>query len=127
MHSHDAFYECITPNVNRHPQLRDFIVARNEENQRSRPVAGYCWNWASKKDPAAHDIVFPEHDFAMRWNLKEDGSLWIMKPESINDIGCPSLLAAADPGDVLPGLQRHPHVHPHDASPVVTEPPAPVP
>ena len=69
-------------------ELRDFIVARNEENQRSRLVAGYCWNWASKKDPEAHDIVFPEHDFAMRWNLKEDGSLWIMKPESINEIGC---------------------------------------
>lgn len=69
-------------------ELRDFIFARNEENQRSRLVAGYCWTWASKKDRAAHDIVFPEHDFAMRWNLKDDGGLWIMKPESINEIGC---------------------------------------
>jgi hypothetical protein len=24
----------------------------------------------------------------MRWNLAEDGGLWIMKPESINEIGC---------------------------------------
>ena len=69
-------------------ELRDFIVARNEENRRSRLVAGYCWEWASKKDPAAHDIVIPEHDFAMRWNLTEDGSLWIVKPESINEVGC---------------------------------------
>ena len=69
-------------------ELRDFIFARNEENQRSRLVAGYCWNWASKKDPAAHDIVFPEHDFRMRWNLAEDGGLWIMTPESIHVIGC---------------------------------------
>jgi DUF2075 family protein len=34
------------------------------------------------------DIKIPEHDFAMRWNLASDGSLWILKPESVNEIGC---------------------------------------
>jgi uncharacterized protein len=74
---------CETPN-----ELRDLIEARNEENGRSRLVAGYCWEWESKKNPEACDIVLPEHDFRMRWNLTEDGSLWILKPSSINEIGC---------------------------------------
>ena len=34
------------------------------------------------------DIVFPEYNFAMKWNLALDSMLWIMKPDSINEIGC---------------------------------------
>lgn len=69
-------------------ELRDAIVERNVATNRSRLVAGYCWPWASKKDPEAMDIVFEEHDFAMRWNLTDDGSLWIVKPSSIDEVGC---------------------------------------
>lgn len=54
----------------------------------ARLVAGYCWDWASKKDPAAMDIIFPAHNFARQWNLTEDGGLWIMRPSSIDQIGC---------------------------------------
>ena len=35
-----------------------------------------------------YDIEFPEYDFKMRWNLKEDGMLWLLKSESVNEIGC---------------------------------------
>jgi hypothetical protein len=34
------------------------------------------------------DIVIPEFKFGMQWNLTEDGSLWIIRPESVNQIGC---------------------------------------
>lgn len=34
------------------------------------------------------DIRIPEHNFAMQWNLASDGSLWILAPESVNEIGC---------------------------------------
>lgn len=34
------------------------------------------------------DIVIPEHDFAKQWNLADDGMLWLIKEESINEIGC---------------------------------------
>ena len=51
-------------------------------------VAGYCWDWLSKKDPAAWDVVLPEHDFRMRWNLTQHGSGWLAHPESISEIGC---------------------------------------
>jgi DUF2075 family protein len=51
-------------------------------------VAGYCWDWKSKKNPQAMDIVFPEHHFGMQWNLTEDGAAWIIRPESVQQIGC---------------------------------------
>ena len=57
-------------------------------NNKSRLVAGYCWDWISKKDPEAYDITFPQYDFRMRWNLTKDGSTWIIAPDSINEIGC---------------------------------------
>jgi len=51
-------------------------------------VAGYCWNWVSKKRPQEYDIVMPEDGFQARWNLASDGSLWIVAPESVEEVGC---------------------------------------
>jgi DUF2075 family protein len=68
--------------------LKETIVELNRERNRSRIVAGYCWPWNSKKDKTAMDITFPEHDFGMQWNLTQDGMLWIISPESVNQIGC---------------------------------------
>ena len=51
-------------------------------------VAGYCWDWVSKKRPTEFDIAFPEHDFAAQWNLDVDGSLWIMQENSVEQVGC---------------------------------------
>ncbi len=68
--------------------LRDIIFEKNKVNNRARMVAGYCWRWPSKTDSAAYDIEFPEDDFRMKWNLTEDGSTWIISPESVNQIGC---------------------------------------
>jgi DUF2075 family protein len=69
-------------------ELRELIQEKNKTDNKSRLVAGYCWDWVSKKNPNQMDIQFPEFDFAMKWNLSEDGSAWIIKPESINQIGC---------------------------------------
>jgi DUF2075 family protein len=68
--------------------LRDIIFEKNKEKNRARLVAGYCWDWVSKKNNAVKDIVFPGTDFAMKWNLEDDGSLWILSPESVNEVGC---------------------------------------
>lgn len=68
--------------------LRDTIFEKNRINNKARLVAGYCWSWKSKKDFNAKDIVFPEFDFAMKWNLTEDGMKWLIQPESVNEIGC---------------------------------------
>jgi len=69
-------------------ELRKAIQEKNEVNNKARMVAGYCWDWKSDKNPAVNDVVIPEHDFGMKWNLKTDGSLWIIKPESVNEVGC---------------------------------------
>ena len=55
-------------------------------NNRARVVAGYCWPWLSKKNPESADIVIGE--YKKQWNLGSDGSLWIISPTSVNQIGC---------------------------------------
>ena len=69
-------------------ELRQSILEKHDENFQARMVAGYCWDWVSKKDPTQMDVVLPEFDFAMQWNLNSDGSTWIIKPDSISEIGC---------------------------------------
>ena len=69
-------------------ELHDTIKALNATNNRSRLVAGYCWDWVSKKEEDAFDIVIAEHGFRRRWNLGSDGSLWIMAPTSVEEVGC---------------------------------------
>ncbi len=69
-------------------ELRELIIKKNSKNNRARMVAGYCWKWKSKKDPHAFDIEFPEYSFAAKWNLTEDGSKWIISPNSVNEVGC---------------------------------------
>lgn len=69
-------------------ELRAAITEKNKINNKARMVAGYCWEWNSRKDSSSYDVVLPEYDFKMRWNLTTDGSLWIIKLESVNEIGC---------------------------------------
>jgi DUF2075 family protein len=68
--------------------LRREIVDKNKAKNKARMVAGYCWDWNSKKSPNAPDVVIPEYGFAMQWNLTKDGGLWMVAPESVNEIGC---------------------------------------
>ncbi len=69
-------------------ELRDCIFKKNRINNKARLVAGYCWDWVSTKEPDKKDIVFEEYNFSMKWNLKTDGNLWIIKPETIKEMGC---------------------------------------
>ena len=64
------------------------IREKNIPENKSRMLAGYCWNWISKEDPSKYDIVFPEFGFKAKWNLSSRGSAWIIDSESIEDIGC---------------------------------------
>jgi len=64
------------------------IMSRNQPNNKARVVAGYCWNWVSKKDAKLHDIQIPEYNYSARWNLNSQGNLWIIDPNSVSEIGC---------------------------------------
>lgn len=72
---------CESPN-----EVRELIVQKNEENHRSRMLAGYCWKWISegKNDTNVHDIKIG--DFEMSWNL--GNSTFAIDDTSINEIGC---------------------------------------
>lgn len=69
--------------------MRAEIESRNRENDRSRVVAGYCWNWIKdgKNDPDVHDITIPEYGFAMSWNLGSTDT-WAIDPGSVEEAGC---------------------------------------
>lgn len=69
-------------------ELYEFILEKNKVNNKARLVAGYCWDWVSKRDKSLKDIVMLEHDFQMKWNLSSDGNVWIISPKSVNEIGC---------------------------------------
>ena len=69
-------------------ELREAIFEKNRINNKARMVAGYCWEWNSRRDDSVYDVSLPEFDFQMKWNLTADGSLWIVSPKSVNEIGC---------------------------------------
>lgn len=56
---------------------------------KSRLVAGYCWDWISegKNETDVYDIVIPEYNFKMSWNLK-NSSTWAIDKNSVNEVGC---------------------------------------
>lgn len=88
-----------TANIYLHPNEFEFYIASSPQelrertyqlnsNNKSRMVAGYCWDWVSKKDKSRFDIEFPDTDFRHQWNLDKDGSKWIIGKETVSEIGC---------------------------------------
>lgn len=67
--------------------LHNEIKQKNIVNNKSRLVAGYCWDWISKKDRKKFDIDIKQFNFHAKWNLTEHGGSWITK-DSVNEIGC---------------------------------------
>ncbi|CAJ0557526.1 unnamed protein product, partial [Mesorhabditis spiculigera] len=69
------------------PQSLHNAIDEKNHGNKARVVAGYCWPWLSKKDSKATDIVIG-NDYARQWNLDQDGSLWIIAENSIEQVGC---------------------------------------
>ena len=67
--------------------LHDAIRQANQGNS-ARMVAGYCWNWASKTNSSAWDIAIEPYGYKAQWNLSKDGSVWIMKAGTVDQVGC---------------------------------------
>jgi DUF2075 family protein len=68
------------------PQALHAAIDEKNHGNKARVVAGYCWPWLSKKDSTAADIVIG--DYKRQWNLDQDGSLWIIAENSIEQVGC---------------------------------------
>jgi len=69
-------------------EMFELIERKNSENDRSRVVAGYCWDWINsgkmKKD--IYDIKIEEFGFEKSWNIPT--GTWAIDKGSINEIGC---------------------------------------
>jgi DUF2075 family protein len=69
-------------------EMHNKIKEKNKMNNKSRVVAGYCWDWISQKRPELKDISIEEFDYKATWNLTSDGSEWIISPKSVEEVGC---------------------------------------
>ena len=70
-------------------ELRHIIEEKNKKNNKSRVVAGFCWEWPKegRNNPDYNDIVIPEHNFEMSWNLGE-GELFVLGKDTVKQAGC---------------------------------------
>jgi len=69
-------------------ELHNVIKEKNRINNKSRVVAGYCWDWISKNKAELSDIRIDEFGYKATWNLTSDGSEWIISPTSVEEVGC---------------------------------------
>lgn len=67
-------------------EMMKLIKAHNRYRNKSRIVAGYCWEWVSRNKSRVSDIVFPD-GFAHKWNLADDNT-WSISKGSVEQIGC---------------------------------------
>lgn len=70
-------------------EMYDAIKSKNEINNKSRILAGYCWNWPKegRTTTLVKDIQIPEHNFGISWNLG-NSTTYAIDPDSINEAGC---------------------------------------
>jgi DUF2075 family protein len=69
-------------------EMHNMIKEKNKVNNKSRVVAGYCWDWISQKRPDLKDITIDPFGYKATWNLTSDGSEWIISPKSVEEVGC---------------------------------------
>jgi hypothetical protein len=69
-------------------EMHNKIKEKNKVNNKSRVVAGYCWDWISQKRPDLKDITIDPFGYKATWNLASDGSEWIISPKSVEEVGC---------------------------------------
>lgn len=63
--------------------MHDAIRERDTEHGLARLVAGYAWEWKSRKDKSAYDIELDGR--SLQWNRTDKD--WINSPGSIDEVG----------------------------------------
>lgn len=76
-------------------EMRNKITECNRIQNKSRIIAGYCWDWNSEGNPEGekYDIVITpkdddriKNDFKMKWNFKN--TIWAIGEKSVDQAGC---------------------------------------
>ena len=65
-------------------KMIELIRAKDEKYDLCRVVAGYAWNWVSKRDKTAYDFTFGDKKY--KWNTKLVD--WVNSPGARKEIGC---------------------------------------
>ena len=68
-------------------ELFEIIKQKNEINNKSRMLAGYCWDWIEdgKNNPDVFDINIGNYHAS--WNLGSTAT-WAIDPNSVDQVGC---------------------------------------
>ncbi len=65
--------------------MREDLRKLNDINNKTRMVAGYCYDWNVKNHRGDYDVIIG--DFKAKWNLEKD-DIWAVNPNSFDEIGC---------------------------------------
>ena len=66
--------------------MREELRELNKKNNKARMIAGYCYNWISRSNPAAFDIEL-KNGFRAQWNFAST-STWAIDEDSFDQVGC---------------------------------------
>ncbi len=68
-------------------KMREALREKNNINNKSRMIAGYCYEWVSQSNPEGddYDIVL-EDGFRAKWNFSN--TLFAINPDSFEQVGC---------------------------------------
>ena len=67
-------------------EMRDALRFKNKGNNKTRMVAGYCYDWNVKYHRGDWDILLNDN-FKAKWNLEND-KVWAINPNSFEEVGC---------------------------------------
>lgn len=67
-------------------EMREVLREKNRDANKSRMIAGYCYDWVSKKDRSLFDIELADR-FKAQWNFS-DTATWAIDEDSFDQIGC---------------------------------------
>lgn len=68
-------------------KMREALREKNDLNNKSRMIAGYCYEWVTENNPQddEYDIIL-EDGFRAKWNFSN--SLFAIAPDSFDQVGC---------------------------------------
>jgi DUF2075 family protein len=67
-------------------EMREALRIKNQVSNKTRMVAGYCYDWNVKYNRGDWDIIL-EDGFKAKWNLEND-RIWAINPNSFEEVGC---------------------------------------
>lgn len=70
-------------------EMREALREKNMELGDSRMVAGYTYEWITKKDrDIGYDIILDDGEFKAKWNMSKNDYSWLYDIDSFEDVGC---------------------------------------